>query len=365
MRKITYIFSRGRINRIIDDNYADDFFYGFRFLNKTNKFSTNIIEFQNRNYFFLKIEHILSKIISLPLYIFSLINSKNIKKFKETDNLILVSESTGFAALPLLIILKKRYNIKTHMFVMGLYSKKINIKILKPVHNYLIKFLIKYIDRIYFLGKNEFTIASKSLGTSEKAVYSSFHIDTKFWQPKNLNLKENKKILFVGNDGNRDFNLLINIAKKMQDKRFIFITSNEKILKTNLSNVEIINGNWSYDTLSDTGLRDIYLSARIVIIPLKNSTQPSGQSVALQSMSLGIPIIISKTIGFWDEELFVDEENIIFEQNGTVGSWELKINSLYHDVKKLQYLSKNSINLANKKFNLELFNNFLLRELDL
>ena len=44
---------------------------------------------------------------------------------------------------------------------------------------------------------------------------------------------------------------------------------------------------------------------------MKDSLQPSGQSVTLQSMSLGIPVLISKTVGFWDFSKFRDEENII------------------------------------------------------
>ena len=37
--------------------------------------------------------------------------------------------------------------------------------------------------------------------------------------------------------------------------------------------------------------------SKITIIPLKNTLQPSGQSVALQSMANGTPVLISKTDG--------------------------------------------------------------------
>ena len=35
-------------------------------------------------------------------------------------------------------------------------------------------------------------------------------------------------------------------------------------------------------------------------MPLVETLQPSGQSVALQSMSMGLPVLITKTEGFWD-----------------------------------------------------------------
>ena len=41
----------------------------------------------------------------------------------------------------------------------------------------------------------------------------------------------------------------------------------------------------------------------MTIIPLKNSIQPSGQSVALQSMACGTPVVITETFGFWDKKL--------------------------------------------------------------
>ena len=36
----------------------------------------------------------------------------------------------------------------------------------------------------------------------------------------------------------------------------------------------------------------------------KRKFQPSGQSVALQSMSLGIPVMITETKGFWQKEVY-------------------------------------------------------------
>ena len=66
------------------------------------------------------------------------------------------------------------------------------------------------------------------------------------------------------------------------------------------------------EEISDSDLRDLYLESKLSIIPLKESFQPSGQSVALQSMSLGIPVMITDTQGFWQKDIFLDNENIIY-----------------------------------------------------
>ena len=63
--------------------------------------------------------------------------------------------------------------------------------------------------------------------------------------------------------------------------------------------MKLIEGHWNYEILSDEELKEIYNNAILTIIPLKDSLQPSGQSVALQSMSSGTPVMISKTSGFW------------------------------------------------------------------
>jgi glycosyltransferase involved in cell wall biosynthesis len=361
MNKITYIFSKGRIKKITDNDYAEDFFYGYRYLSEKN-LNVEIIEFKKINKLFKAIEHKISKIFSLPLYVFSLINQKNFKILKTSDYLFLVSESVGFAALPLLMLLKKRYNIHSSMFVMGLFSKKINYKYFKSLHFFLIKFLASYFDKLYFLGYKEYEIAQKHLKSETKLLHLPFYIDTNFWKDDEYRLQSNEKILFIGNDGNRDFDLLVEIAKRMKHRNFIFVSSNSRLTSLEMENVEIIKGNWSGEYLSDKTIREIYSLSRMVILPLKDSTQPSGQSVTLQAMSMGVPVIISLTTGFWDKDKFIDELNIFFEQENNLNSWVNKIDSLFNDVNKLKYVSKNSVELIAKNFDIGLFNDFMLNE---
>ena len=52
MSNITYIFTSGRADKLNDKNYADDFFYGLRHLNK--KFNVEIIEFKKKSKLLIK-----------------------------------------------------------------------------------------------------------------------------------------------------------------------------------------------------------------------------------------------------------------------------------------------------------------------
>ena len=97
----------------------------------------------------------------------------------------------------------------------------------------------------------------------------------------------------------------------MQDFKFTFVSSSSQLNSCKLTNVEIIKGDWSKGSFNDLFIKDIYEESDLVILPLKNSYQPSGQSVALQAMSMEKPVMISKTKGFWSDKDFQHELNII------------------------------------------------------
>ena len=80
--------------------------------------------------------------------------------------------------------------------------------------------------------------------------------------------------------------------------------------------------------LTDTELKALYKSSKLTIIPLINSTQPSGQSVALQSMAVGTPVMITKTDGFWDIDEFIDNKDLFFVLGNDVSLWEEKIRKI-------------------------------------
>ena len=77
----------------------------------------------------------------------------------------------------------------------------------------------------------------------------------------------NKKILFIGNDGNRDYDLFLKIAEAYPEIPFTCITNN--INKSQVpKNCRLISGNWNESLLTDDEIRNYYAESRIVIIPL-------------------------------------------------------------------------------------------------
>jgi hypothetical protein len=61
----------------------------------------------------------------------------------------------------------------------------------------------------------------------------------------------------------------------------------------------VVGDFYGSDSISDVDLRRMYNAARAVVVPLKDVHQPSGQSVTLQAMSCGRPVVLTKTRGLW------------------------------------------------------------------
>ena len=121
--------------------------------------------------------------------------------------------------------------------------------------------------------------------------YFPFGIDVNFWKPSIKNETNEKFILSIGNDSHRDWETLI----KAWSSKFpnLKIITNHKI-KTKKKNIKILNSNWNTKKISDQEILKFYNLCDFVIIPLKNTIQPSGQSVCLQAMACNKIVVMSK-----------------------------------------------------------------------
>lgn len=156
-------------------------------------------------------------------------------------------------------------------------------------------------------GEEQF-LTSQYPEFKSKFLYSPWGIDLQFWKPNTSLINKEKYVLFVGNDNNRDFSQLLAISRERPNIQFIFVTS--KIKGSDCGkNVLLYQGTLTNHFLSDTELRKLYNNASLIILPLKESLQPSGQSVSLQAMACARPVAITKTSGLWDSTLMRNNEN--------------------------------------------------------
>ena len=182
----------------------------------------------------------------------------------------------------------------------------------------------KNLDFCLFLSEADLVHSRLKYNIQErKSAIFLFGVDKDFWRPIN-GTKENIDILCVGSDRNRDYEILKEISVKFKIKLLTKIKINLK----NNHNIKKISGNFYNSSVSDKDLRHLYNSAKIILIPLRNVFQPSGQSVALQAMACGRTVVITETKGIFDKIVLRNNFNIMFVKPDSIHELNRTISNL-------------------------------------
>lgn len=350
--KIAYIFKNGRKSRQNTHvSFPSEFFYGFVELKK-----------QGYNFDFLEsadlginpkpplISSLFNKLsFFVPNFPFGtflhLMNKKILISVNSFDVIIPTTNTLGF-----LTSLGKKLNLikgKIVFISMGILN---NVK--KKWHLRLIKYLLSEV-KIVSLSKAEKNYLEKKL--SLKVTYVPFGVDINFWRP--IKVKKEPFIMAIGNDLNRDWDTLIKSWSKDLPNLKIFTNSP---IQSNDSNIEVISSNWNENLLSDDRIKKFYCSALFIIIPLKNTYQPSGQSSCLQAMSCQKTVILTKTDGLWDGEIMRNNQNVIFVPPLNSKIINTTVKNLLKDKKKLDKIGQNARKSVEKYFNTKIMANSIL-----
>ena len=245
---------------------------------------------------------------------------------------IVIGTESGIAFALAATRLRKKWCstlIGIHCGFLHHYQSKMNV--------YLTGFLFSQMYSCLF-GEGEKPVIQKRYKVPDESVeVIPFGVDTKFWRPDEGPHDKYPYILAVGNDFQRDYTLLIEAARLVNMK--IKVITEREIPADIPSNVEVIRGSYRSAGLSDLQLRELYRKALFTAIPLKPSFQPSGQSVALQSMACGTPVLITQTAGLWDHHYLRDMENIVFIHTNKPEEWAKTIDRITADHELLKRLS--------------------------
>jgi glycosyltransferase involved in cell wall biosynthesis len=184
------------------------------------------------------------------------------------------------------------------------------------------------LDHIFFFGSADRheAIARYEIDP-EKTSKFAFGVDTDFWCP-DYSLSQSGGILAVGSDPSRDYQTLLtaHIAKPLR-----IVTRLNVSIPQHVTNVDVICGSLQSSALSDRELRNLYRTAQIVAVPLKDVWQPTGQSVTMQAMACGRPVVLTHGRGLWDPKLLIDGENCLLVPPGDSASWTSAIERLSGD----------------------------------
>lgn len=355
MKKITYVFLKDRNTKLSKESkFSRDFFYGATHFDDS-KYEVKFLELESgqftSNIILNIIDRSFKKFLNLPFNMEKIVSIKNYKLLKKSDHIFLVNETVAFSSLPLIFMLNLFSNSQISVFIMGLLSRSLKSKYLKIIHNFFVYILFLAVDDILFLGKPEYKKAKDKYPNNSKFHYIPFAVDTNFWSSKDV-VPKKYDLIFVGNDLNKNYKFLLQLAKVNKKLNFLAISNNRIFEKESLINLKHVKSN--LNEISDIELKNFYSLSRLSILPINETLQPSGQSVALQSMALKLPVLISETSGFWDKDIFKHNENILF-LNNNIDEWSNAINSLLLDKNKINLISNNAYELISEEYNLDKF----------
>jgi glycosyltransferase involved in cell wall biosynthesis len=163
---------------------------------------------------------------------------------------------------------------------------------------------------------------------ADRIEVNLFGVDKDFWKPATP-AGRGDYVLSVGNDALRDYATLLAVA--LDSARHFIIVTRRPLPEPLPPNVELLCGSWNDGLVDDNKLRALYNGAAAVVVPLKPGVQPSGQSVTLQAMACGRPVILSNIAGLWDREGLRHEENVLLVPPGDVVALQHAIERLFQD----------------------------------
>ena len=122
-------------------------------LNKKNRISSKILFFLDRA---------INKLTRLPFYMNEVISFENIKKLKNSKNIIFTNDRIGVSLLPVVIFLKLFYKINSVVIVMGMLNNSGNNGLVRFLRTLIIKLFINFNNKFIFLGIGEYENAKQN-----------------------------------------------------------------------------------------------------------------------------------------------------------------------------------------------------------
>ena len=259
---------------------------------------------------------------------------------------------TDWDSMNIAVFHKLRKDLKMICGFHGLYNfyKRTPKSFISTKKKYFSKAL-NNMYHIFFFGPEDRNKCIKFFNIPKKktSIYR-FGVDTDFWR-KFEKYENNIDVLSIGSDMHRNYS----IFNEMRiDFNLTLITRlNVKQLS---KKAKILSGSKNEPFLTDNELRNYYNKSKIIVIPLRETLQPSGYSVALQAMACGKPVIMTKIKGLWDSQIFKNMKNIIFVPPNNPEKLYSSIRSLLNNPMHRSEISIEARKTALNYFSLERMN---------
>lgn len=329
-----YLCKGGRTARL-ENRGPTEFLYGMAELNKSGHGISLIDEAElgldklpRRNLWAL-VNGVGYRLIGIPVWVLvQLVRRGNLDKLNQFQTILVTTNSFGIC-----LGLLQRLGLiraKIVLIAMGLIEQTTPRRI-----TFIYQSLLKHIS-VCALSRPEATTLAHIL--RKEVSFIPFGVDTEFWHPQ-----ENKPadyVFSIGNDRHRDYGTLV-AAWKPSYPKLIIVT--KLGLPAHRENVEVIKGDWHQQILDDAHIRSLMRSARFVILPIKKTIQPSGQSACLQAMACGKAVLITDFPGLWNRDLLISEKTcLIGGKSGSISGMQTAIEQLLADQDLVDRIGNNA-----------------------
>ena len=188
------------------------------------------------------------------------------------------------------------------------------------------------------------------LGISgERILFLRHFVDDRFFTPGTGKPKTRSLIASIGLEF-RDYQLLASATADLDlDVRIAGFSQFQSRTAKYLP--QVMPANMSNKRYSWSGLIELYHSADLVIVCLKENTTAAGVTVLLEAMSCQKPVICTRTQGL--KEYLEDERAVITVEPGNVEQLRKAILYLLEHQKEAERMGKYALQLIREKYNLD------------
>jgi len=273
--KVLYIYSgkrKGRFNGRIGVDYPDTQFYG---LNHLSKFGIDA-EYK-------EVSNILKKIFGFRI--------AHMFMFFSVSNYDVVFGSS----LMYMLFWNKFFKAKTKFVLLNIsLNRTISANKDKTLKKAFLMWLLKELDGVICLSNHQKENLEKEAPFLKgRTFFTPLGVDIEYFEPVYNNRED--FILSVGKDNGRDYQTVVDTARLMPEETFHIIAS-----ERNLKNIKNIPDNIKlFFDFSFDELKEKYKKAKMLLLITKEDNYSdgadcSGQTVLLDAMASGLPVIVSR-----------------------------------------------------------------------
>lgn len=262
---------------------------------------------------------------------------------KRYDVVLTDGEQVG---LPLALLLSLSRRRPAHVMIVHVMSTRTKTLLYRLLR------LGRRIDRMLLYSSWQRRFVIDELGfPQEHAVLSTFMVDTSFWDPATVEAVPGALVSTAGLE-HRDYPTLIAAASGL-DARVVIAAASPWSRRPDSSAGEALPPNVEVCQLDFLRLRQLYAESAVVVMPLADVAFQAGVTTILEAMSMGKPVVCSRTRGQTD--VIAEGETGLYVKPGDPEALRSTVAALLADPAEAERLGAAARTLMKERYDIELY----------